>query len=644
MRGVESDRGALPVPERERPSRYELTPLQWGLAFQSLKAVGSGHYLEQAVVTLAETDPTALRAAWRLVTDRHEVLRSRLDLRGTEQAHQEVLPSVEVPLKLHDLEGVSSPEAEHQIERYLAEDAALGFDLSQAPLIRLALFRLSADEARLVWTYHHTILDATGRFLVLEEVFEAYDALRRGEEPTFEASEPFRSYVEFLRGRDHESDRAFWSEQLRGYTGVDLPAMAAEASEDERAHGRWAVWLSDDVRHAVAACAKRQGVSLGTLLHAAWALLIGRYTASEDVVFGATRAGRRTVPGGETMVGLLMNTLPVRVRMPPDARVGPWLADLDQLRKTVYPHEHTPLGGIQSTSGLPPGTPLFETVFDLKPYLEGERLSGSSTSWEHRHLEVRGRTHYALTAMFEAGADAHRLTLLYQTSRFGSDAIRRLAEQYQVLLGALVSDLDRRLVDLPLLGEGEEETLLELWGTASPSPESDRTLANLFEEQVERDPEAVAIASGEAALTYRQLSVRSSRLSHRLKALGVGPGAVVGVCLEPSRKMMISVLGVVRAGAAYLPLDPSDPSERLTFMVADSSCPVVLALRGSSAAAALADQTRVLLVDDDEERTLRKALPAQAPASGAGPEDIACLLYTSPSPRDRTRSRMPSSA
>ncbi|HEX7242024.1 MAG TPA: amino acid adenylation domain-containing protein, partial [Longimicrobiaceae bacterium] len=341
---AELDRVLAGLPDVE--DAYPATPLQQGILFHALRSREGGMYFEQlAVHLLGGLDPEALRRAWQEVADRHAPLRTSFVPRETGEPVQVVRRRVEHPFEAHDWRGVAAGDRAALLEAFLAGDRERGFDPAVAPLSRVALLRTGDEEWHLVWSHHHVLLDGWSVPLVLGEVFALYAAARAGRALELPAPRPFREYVAWLRGRDAAASEAFWREELRGIEEpTRLPVDRGAPAPDAPAAGERELRLGEEEAASLRALARRRRVTPSTLVQGAWALLLSRYTGERDVVFGATVSGRTAdLPEMETRVGVFINTLPVRVAVPSDARLGEWLEALQARQAEMRRFEHTPL-------------------------------------------------------------------------------------------------------------------------------------------------------------------------------------------------------------------------------------------------------------------------------------------------------------
>jgi amino acid adenylation domain-containing protein len=604
--------------------------MQKGMLFHTLFCPASGTYLQQLVGDLREPlDVVAFAGAWQQVIDRHGVLRTSFHWRDRDEPVQTVKRTVELAVDYYDWTRLNDDEVQAWLEKYLTDDRRRGLSADAAPLMRLALFQLSDASFRLVWTSHHALMDGRSRLLVLKEVFAIYEALRRGETPALAAPRPYADYIEWLYQQDTSQAESYWRNLLAGF---NAPTALVTAREPNTNNGAQPVYREQKLKLTAAltaklhALAEQHNLTLNTIVQGAWALMLSRYSGTQDVVFGATRACRRfDLAGAETMIGLFINTLPVRARLAPEVTMLAWLKELRAQNVAVRDYEHTPLADVQCWSEMPKGGSLFDTLIVFENYQLNDALRAEGEQWENREFELRGQTHYPLTLTGCAGAEL-RLKIAYDPQRFDDAAVTRKLAYLQTVFEVFTQDPERKLGDVPLLTADEQQEILLDWNdTTRPYPEG-MGLHQLFEAQAARTPDAIAIAAAELQLTYAALDSAANRVARRLRALGVGPEKLVGVCTRRSAQMVAALLGVLKTGGAYVPLDPAYPQERLAFMVADSEAVALITERGLEANLP-GHNARVVYLD---ELVAPDAAEAVAPLPTAfTPDHLAYVIYTS---------------
>jgi amino acid adenylation domain-containing protein/non-ribosomal peptide synthase protein (TIGR01720 family) len=610
---------------------YPLTPAQQGMLFHSEYAPGSGVYIGQMVGTLAGAlSSEAFSRAWQTALDSHASLRSAFSWEQLDTPVQVVQREVRLSIIEHDWREVAPAEQQARLASYLLADRQRDFKLGEAPLLRVSLVRLADDLHQFVWTSHHMLLDGWSTGLVFQDVLRCYEAFRRNEQPALTRSRPYRDYIAWLQRQDMNRAEAFWRDQLSGVSApTPLPLSTTSSAARGVSYREEALRLPSSTTAALTQQARQRQLTLSTLMQAAWALLLSHTTQQPDVVFGMTVAGRPAeVLGVERMIGLFINTLPVRVRTPQTMAALAWLQQLQAQQVELRQYEYSPLVQVQRWSDLPPGQPLFETIVVFDNYPDDPSAQERQPSLVVRDLAFFEQTHYPLTCMITPG-DELTIRLSYDTSIFDAVAISRLLDCLHTIVGGLLTALEggsvQRVGDITPLSAFERR-LLHAWNATEVDYGAAQTLPQLIEAQVARTPEAIALADRDQELSYRELNARANRLAHELRRRGVRPETLVGICLERSADLIIALVAVLKAGGAYVPLDPSYPPERLRFMLHDAHIPLLLTHR-QLAATLPTGATEVL--DLDQERVSIAAASADNPCSGVTADHLAYMIYTS---------------
>lgn len=555
---------------------YALSPMQQGMLFHSIYSPDSGAYFEQSLFTIkGDLNIAAFESAWKRVVQRHSILRTSFLWEELEKPLQAVYRQIDLPLAHHDWRDLSSEERELRLKSFIENDRGRGFELGAAPLFRLALFRFSDDECKFVFSRHHLLIDRWSRALLLKDLFAAYYAFAEGKEPAPGVTRPYVDYITWLAKQDANAAERFWRNSLAGFT--EPTSLGIERRSDSTEYADKRIQLSEETSAKLSDFARQHRLTLNTLVQGAWALLLSRYTGEADVLFGVTMAGRPAgLTGVESMVGLFINTLPLRVRVPPSLTVLSWLQELQAQQSELQQFEYSSLIDIQGWSDVPRGVPLFESILVFENLPVGSNYQAANNTVEFRDDRgIGSTTGYPLTVLVSPGSRKVSVQIVYDTGRYGDEAIQSLLVHFQTLFENLPAGADTLVSRLPLLTNAEREQILVQWNDTAVPP-ARISIVNRFEEQVEKTPDAVAVIFDNQELSYSDVNKRANRLAHYLRELHVGPDVVVGICIDRSVEMLIGVLATLKAGGAYLPLDPEYPQDRLHFMLEDSACSVVL--------------------------------------------------------------------
>ncbi|MEG8279903.1 non-ribosomal peptide synthetase [Streptomyces sp. AHA2] len=591
---------------------YPLTPMQAGMLFHSLMDPRGRTYVNQVQVVLhGVTDPHALAGAWQDTADANAVLRTRLVWQETAEPLQVVQRRAAVPVTHHDWTGWSAERCARETEALLDADREAGIDLGAAPLMRLALIRLAPDRVRMVWTFHHVLLDGWSAAQVFDEVCERYAARTAGRRPQVPGRAPFARYLEWLAGQDTARAEQHWRDTLAGFAvPTELPRDRRPADAHRASSsGTVRVTLGTEVSARLRDTAQRAGLTVNTVLQGAWGLLLHHYGGGDDVVFGTTVSGRPAeLPGVTSMVGLFINTLPTRLRVDRRRPLLEWLRELQAAQSESRRHDFVSLAQLQSWSEVPGGTGLFDSivVFENYPFDAGALARHGLAVEQERDVEP---TSYPLSVVVAPGDDV-TVSLDYDPAAFDAATVEGIGASLRTLLTQVAAGADRSLADLAPLEPAAGRRLLDrLAGPGAPLPR--RTLPDAFAAQAARTPDAPAVSAGGDHLTYRQLDERANRLARLLIEAGAGPERFVALALPRTADLIVALLAVLKSGAAYLPVDPGYPAERIAFLFEDVHPDAVITCAETSARLPDGPYARIAL--DDPACAARLAAASAAP-------------------------------
>ncbi|MGW4895990.1 amino acid adenylation domain-containing protein [Kitasatospora sp. NPDC004240] len=622
----EDDRKALPAGVVDA---YPLSQIQTGMLVEMLAADGGNSYHNINSFRLPDPKPfeaAAMREAIAIVAGRHEVLRTSVDLAGYSRPLQLVHATVEIPFVVEDLRGMSAAEQDAHGRAFVAAARTSGFDLVNGPLLHLAV-HIESDEAwRLTVSHLHAVTDGWTINSFLMELVGCYQALRDGREPAaYEV--PAVRYADYVAAEEaalaSTEEQAFWQDVVDAHTPLRIPATWAGAEDSESRHSVRVPFADlDEGLRRLAAGAR---TSLKSVLLSAHLKVMGSLTAETDFHTGVVYHGRLEAPGADRVLGMHLNTLPFPATR--GARTWRELVERTYATETaIWSHRRYPLPAVQRAAGN--ARDLLTVLFDHQDFHQvdtGTVDTGGALD--------DGRNEFGLMAIAGVG----QISLGAAASTMSRENLERLGAMYRLVLEAMAADADGDALAVPLAeadrrlvpvrrapaerqagqpGELSEELSDEQWET--------RCLHELFTAQAVRTPDAVALTSGDLSLTYAELDERANRIAHHLIALGAGPDRVIGLSLERGPDLVPALLGILKSGAAYLPLDPANPADRLAYMLADAGSPILVthsALEPVEFAG-----TRVLV---DADRAEIAARPATAPVTGVRPDNLAYVIYTS---------------
>ncbi|MEH2169732.1 MAG: amino acid adenylation domain-containing protein [Nostoc sp.] len=612
-------------------SIYPLSSMQQGVLFHSLYAPESGVYFNQTTLSLkGNVSTTAFESAWQKVVEKHSILRTLFVWQNRQTPLQIVLKQINLPWNNLDWRRLSPTEQQQQFLELLLTQREQGFQFDQAPLMECTLIQLSEDTYKFILNFHQILMDGWSVAVIFKEVLSLYETGVRGETYYLPTPRPYRDYIAWLNSQDRQVAIKFWQQTLQGFSAptslVVDKFQYLNQQQNSYYHQELELRLSAQVNRQLQDIAQHYHVTLSTIVQAAWALLLSRYSGEKDVVFGVTVSGRPgSFSGVENMVGLFTNTLPLRLEISPQQQLIPWLGQIQQLMLELQDYSYTPLVDIQAKSELLGRRLLFESIVVFENYPVDSSLLDEGSSLQLNDIESFDRNNYPLTVAV-VPEDELLVKIIYDAVRFEEDTIGRLLGHLQTIFSAIAENPQQAVGELPLLSEAERYQLLSGWNDTQTEYAKERCFHQLFEAQVEQTPDAIAVVFKDEQLTYRELNRRANQLAYHLQKLGVKPEVIVGLCVERSLSMVIGVLAILKAGGAYLPLDPTYPSERLAFILSDSQVPILLTTQ--KLVTELLQHTAQVVCLDTEWATIAQE-SEQNPNSGVIVENLAYLIYTS---------------
>ncbi len=657
-------------------SIYPLLPTQQGMLFFRIYAPTSYAYHQQSVRRFdSALEIEALIEAWKDMVAAHPILRTSFHWENLDEPLQIVHEEVEVPWQFLDWRTSPREELGQMFARHQEEDRQRGFDLSQPPLMRLALICTSDDSYIFTWSYHHILLDGWSLPILNNELFQRYLGYATGQARPLLRRRPYRDYVAWHLDQDMAKAERFWRSELSGFrepTSVALEAAVINRSDQPESFGAVEVRLLGESAEALQRLGSRYRVTQNSIVQAAWALVLSRVANQEDVLFGATVSGRSApLPGIETMLGLFINTLPVRVRVEPETQVGEWIQRLQDRQLAAREFEYSPLMKVQGWSEVAANRMLFESlvVFENYPADLSFRFDDDAPSattpvaapvrrkaaarktpstaqvtsattatdaQETSEIALGGfeRTSYPITVVVMPGTETWTLRLGYDLHYLDSTLAVRLLATLRTVLISMAQQPQDRLGDLRLMLSSEIEQLIASNQTQVEFHGAELGMARRLVANWSEWPDSIALVEGELHITYGQLDRRVGRLARLLRRKGVGAEVRVAIRARRSTSQITAILAVLRAGGAYVPLDPDLPAERLRFMLDDSGASLVLTdstWRDSDSPAKPDGPREVIALDKlgVEFGTPGDQFLAQREAPRMSSENLAYLIYTS---------------
>ncbi|MCZ4612098.1 amino acid adenylation domain-containing protein, partial [Streptomyces sp. Lzd4kr] len=597
---------------------WPLSPLQEGLLFHAaFDSDGPDVYQGQRLLDLdGPVDADLLRTSWEALLARHPVLRAGFRRRKSGEAVQVIAREVKLPWRMEDLSGLDEGTAAVRLAELAAEDRAQRFNLAAPPLLRLLLVRLAENRHRLIVTSHHIIMDGWSMPVLLHELTAVYAA--GGDAAKLPEPSSYRDYLAWLGRQNKDRAREAWRGEL---LGAEEPTLVADADP-----GRTPVLpesliadIPEKLTGELTGLARRHGLTVNTLIQGAWAMVLARLTGRTDVVFGATVAGRPAgLAGVESMIGMFINTLPVRVELDGERPSVEMLKALQTRQSALIAHQHLGLAEIQRLGGA---GAVFDTLVVFENYPRPPEEPAAPDAFTLRFAAGQETAHYPLT-LVAVPKDRMLFKLDYRPDLFDRETAEAVFGRLVRVLEQLAADPLQPVGRVDAIGETERTRVIDHWNSTAADRPAESVL-ELFARQVVRTPDVIAVSDGERQLTYAELDTRSGQLARHLTDRGVRAGDRVAVVLERSTDLLITLLAVWKAGAAYVPVDTAYPAERIAFLLTDCD----------PAAVVCSERTRVVVPEDVpaplvplDEASVLDGEPLSLPVAG---DDIAYVMYTS---------------
>ncbi len=609
---------------------FPLTPIQEGMLFHFQLEKHSVIDIEQIVCELnEEINVTALEKAWDKVIIHHAVCRTGFSWEGLDKPMQQVYENISVPILVCDWSKLPAEKQDTKFSDYLEEDRKKGFELDSPPLLRLTLFKFNNACYKFVWSFHHILLDGRSMPLVLKDVFHTYDLIQAGKQGEPHSPPTFSNHVKALNARDSSRDESFWKTNLKGYEGIDFHLFETSQEQKDspiKSYKHETASLTAEQSQHLQDFVKNNDISMNTLVQAGWALLLHHYTGSDDIVFGVTRACRNSNSSEfKDTVGMFINTLPTRVKIDSSMNVATWLQNMSEQVHELKEFEQSSLVDIRKWSQISNSTPLFEStiVFDYQTL--DTATKNSEKTWSQRHFKLLEQTNFPIT-LYAYAEKKLQLKIAYDSQQISHEMSRQMIGHLSTLLLKLTHDSSAKLNLVSPFTEAELQKVLVDWNATEATYEHKKCLHQLFEEQVKKTPQKTAVICKDNELSYSELNKRANQLAHYLRRNKVAPDMLIGICIDRSVEMMVGLLGILKAGAAYVPLDPSYPKARIEMMLDDAKCQFVITRKELTDSLPNVNAEYICLDQDWSQISVE---PDNNPTTNVKSSNLCYVIYTS---------------
>ncbi|WP_160718118.1 non-ribosomal peptide synthetase, partial [Chitinophaga solisilvae] len=569
---ITSQSAAVPKKRGEQIAAiYALSGLQEGMLFHGLYDEEGGAYIEQFSCEVKNADVTALRKSWEQLLKQHSILRSGFNYEELGMPVQCVYKEVTLPFAILDYRNMLPAYREQAIKEFMKADGCKGFNYNEPPLMRLTLLQTGEADYHMIWTWHHILLDGWSIPVLIEELLEHYERLTGGQEPVKKEEDLYEDYIRYIENRDKEEEEKHWRKYMSGLeSGTLLPFIGTMADRNKGIGSYRAEWLHLDAAAAgrIQRYAQTHGITVNTVMQGIWALLLHHYTGAASVAYGVTVSGRPVdLPGVDTKVGLYINTLPFHVHIDRQTKAAAWLQQIQRDQITAREYEYTPLSTIQRWTGITGD--LFDSILVYENYPVSDVVTSGRWKLELLQPVVKEHTNYPLSIMVSAAAEI-TIQFSYNAALLEDSYISRLAGHFRELLLQLTTLEEPVLGELSLLTAQEKQVLLQEFAGKSAVTDPYHTFLDVLEARVQHTPDAIAVVYGEQQVTYGELNSRANKVAHYLHRKGLQPGMLVPVCIQRSVEMLTGILGVLKAGGTFVPVEPVYPEDRIRYMLEDT--------------------------------------------------------------------------
>jgi amino acid adenylation domain-containing protein/non-ribosomal peptide synthase protein (TIGR01720 family) len=555
---------------------YPLSDLQKGLLFHTIYSPSEA-YMVQLVWHSPDNsllNLVHLQQAWRLLIARYDLLRTYFLWEGLDEPVQIVQKTVDLIWIVYDWSTINEHKLAERLETFLKADRQVGFNFKEAPLLKITILQLPQDRYVMIATLHHILLDGWSLPILLSDLEDIYRTVEQGQNISLPPTRSYKDFIQWLAQQDLDVAKNFWKYYLQGFSAPTELAMTHRYDREQQSGALdiavAQLKLSGVLTKQITQFCRAKQLTTNTFFQGLWALLLNRYSQHDDVVFGVTMAVRP--PDFDRMVGLLINTLPLRINLQNNVSAQDFLTQIQINSSQIAHYNYTPLSAIQEWTEVPVGTTLFNSILVFENYSASEQ---QNQLFKFSDVEIIDPTHYPLACIVVPG-ETIMIKLAYDKNQIDSQAIQRLQGHLQTLLIELLTKSEQTIHHLNILTSAERQQILVDWNSTETNYPWDKTVHQLFEDQVEKTPQNVAVVFEGQQLTYRELNNRANQLAHYLRKQGVKADSLVAVCLERSFEMVISLLGVLKAGGAYVPIDPEYPENSIQYMLLNSDPQLII--------------------------------------------------------------------
>ncbi|MEQ9306515.1 MAG: amino acid adenylation domain-containing protein, partial [Marinoscillum sp.] len=607
---------------------YRLSGLQEGMMFHSLYDQHAATYIEQFACDLIELDTNKFEQAWQDIIKRHTILRTSFAYDKLKLPVQCVHSHVSFNADLLDFSSLSEEVQHEALLAFELEDRAKKFDFEKAPLMRLTLIKTAQQRHRMIWTCHHILFDGWSLPIIMSELFEFYKLRMSGKLPENNFEDRYEDYIRYIENQEKTNEKSHWRQYLHGLNSGTLLALIEDDLKRNKGVGVYkesVLSLTAHFTKEIEDFAQKNRITVNTLMQGVWAILLHHYNQTQDIIFGVTVSGRpEDLPNIENRVGLYINTLPLRSTIAENQNIAEWLQNLQDEQVKNRKYQYSTLNNIQKWADIQ--RDLFDSIFVFENYPVSEKLASSTLSVGIENATTYDQTNYPLGIKVIAAGQI-TVTFNYNATLLADSYVENMLCHYENVLRQIISADKTVLGELELITSAEREMIVHGYNQTKLDFPDSESLVSLFEKQVGMSAGKTALAFEQEEVTYQLLNQKVNQLCHFLLNHGIGSGARIAICQERGFDIVISILAILKAGAAYVPIDPECPIERLSFILDDAQASFLITNQQRLSKYSFSGNCQVFRIDLAQPSLLE--LPKENPGILVDTRALAYIIYTS---------------
>lgn len=617
----------------ENKNRFPISPMQHGMLMETLKAPhGAGCYVEQILFNMdQDIDINRFTRAWETVIRHHDILRLGFIWEGLDCPEQYVTPQCPLKIEYNDWSAINESERKEYLDMFLEADRRLGFSLAKPPAFRVVLFKTGAHRHTCIWSFHHCIADGRSMVFILRDLFLAY----RDPGVALAPTGSFKQYILWLNRQKKSASKKFWADYLAGFnTPMVFPFRTQKESMALKRRQQHAISLTTGVHKATLSPTTAQylkklcqenDITLNSFLMGAWAVLLSHYTGKTDILFGATISTRNFEQSQADKTGMYINTVPIRIHIKPDQTLLSFISGIRKKWQEIRKHDHLSLTDIHGLSPIKGSLPLSEIYFSYDYNSIDAALKEYKRKVSCSNISLFERTPAAIFLSVQ-GTDDLVVSIEYDKRKFNTRTTRQILDHFDVFLKSASKNPEACLMELPILTQIERKGIAEKLNTRKGHLKPGSCIHNLFEIQAAINKTAPAVTDGKRTFSYEQLNDFANQIAHFLIEKGGGPEKKIVLLLEQNADLIAILLGVLKSGCCYIPIDNSYPDERIQYILEDAAPDIIITCDLNQRK--LGDTTaQIVLMDTDLQKI--KKMDTANPTTDVTPDNIAYIIYTS---------------